>query len=226
MTKMGCLAVALMVSGTVSAQDFAALAAQCAPNIAVDTLRAIVKTESSFNPYAIGIVPKPELKEVNDGLMKRRPQTLQEALSLARDLQAHGYTFAVGLGQINTIHLPSMHLTLAEAFDPCNNLKASAQILSTCYQRAIERNSEKSVALKDALSCYYSGSFTVGYRHGYVDRVLTNAGIKSQQIEVPSLQDTLNAGSNSQTAKKQPQHEEEMVISRKQGKEKPHGLVF
>ena len=36
--------------------DFNALAQECAPQTAPATLAAIVRTESGFNPYAIGVV--------------------------------------------------------------------------------------------------------------------------------------------------------------------------
>lgn len=39
-----------------SYSNFKELASQCASNIAFDTLEAIVKTESSFNPYAVAVV--------------------------------------------------------------------------------------------------------------------------------------------------------------------------
>ncbi|EFW77706.1 hypothetical protein PsgB076_27095, partial [Pseudomonas savastanoi pv. glycinea str. B076] len=46
---------------------FLALAMQCAPSIHPATLTPIVKTESSFNPYAIGVVGK---------VLPRQPQSL------------------------------------------------------------------------------------------------------------------------------------------------------
>lgn len=53
-------------------ESFNSLALRCAPNIAVDALKALVKTESGFNPYAIGVVGSNELQ----------PKNLQEAVFL------------------------------------------------------------------------------------------------------------------------------------------------
>ncbi|MBY0365149.1 MAG: hypothetical protein K2X12_02820 [Burkholderiaceae bacterium] len=36
--------------------DFLVLAQQCAPGVHMDTMRRIVHVESSYNPYAIGVV--------------------------------------------------------------------------------------------------------------------------------------------------------------------------
>ena len=223
------IAVIALLLGTQAAadDDFAVLARKCAPQVAYDTLQAIVRTESSFNPYAIGIVPKPELKEVNDGLIKRRHDTLASSVALARDLQTHGYTFAVGLAQINSVHLPGMGISLEQAFDPCTNLKAAAAILTSCYQRALKVSNDKSRALKDSFSCYYSGGFTVGYSHGYVEKVLRNAGI-TEKPSVPSIHATLepdaadkNGGSHAEL-----QPSDELVISRKNRAPDAKGLVF
>ena len=191
-----------------AADDFESLAQKCAPQVAVDTLRAIVKTESAFNPFAIGIVPKPELKEVNDELISRRHDTLESSVALAEDLRAHGYTFAVGLAQINTVHLPGLGLSLKQAFDPCTNLKAAASILT---------------------SCYYSGGFSVGYRHGYVDKVLRNAGIAiPEQPSVPSIQETLNPDSvvPHEDKKAKTGETDGLVISKKDRASRDKGLVF
>lgn len=212
-----------------AADDFESLAQKCAPQVAVDTLRAIVKTESAFNPFAIGIVPKPELKEVNDELISRRHDTLESSVALAEDLRAHGYTFAVGLAQINTVHLPGLGLSLKQAFDPCTNLKAAASILTSCYQRALKVSKDKPRALKDSFSCYYSGGFSVGYRHGYVDKVLRNAGIAiPEQPSVPSIQETLNPDSvvPHEDKKAKTGETDGLVISKKDRASRDKGLVF
>ena len=39
-----------------NAESFDDLAGRCAPNVSLDTLKALIKTESSFNPYAIAVV--------------------------------------------------------------------------------------------------------------------------------------------------------------------------
>ncbi|MGP5829257.1 transglycosylase SLT domain-containing protein [Pseudomonas aeruginosa] len=46
--------------------DFMVLAQQCAPTVAPQTMAAVVQVESSFNPYAIGVV---------GGRLQRQPKS-------------------------------------------------------------------------------------------------------------------------------------------------------
>jgi len=142
--------------------DFAAMAELCAPDIHVQTMRSIAAVESSFNPFAIGVV---------GGQLQRQPRSLAEAVATANMLETEGLDYSVGLIQINRKNFARYGLTLRTAFDICNNLRTGAAILRDCLERAGDRPS----ALGDALSCYYSGNFKTGYRHGYVAKVL-NAG--------------------------------------------------
>src|SRR5271163_2302233 len=72
--------------------DFVALAQQCAPQVSPVTMAAIVRTESGFNPYAIGVA---------NGRLVRQPASLDEAVSTARALAAGGWNFSAGLAQVN-----------------------------------------------------------------------------------------------------------------------------
>jgi type IV secretion system protein VirB1 len=156
---------------------FLSLAAACAPQVHADTVRAIVAVESSFNRYAIGVV---------SGSMRRQPASLPEALATARALKKDGWNFSVGLAQINVGNFGRLGLNLERAFDPCANLGALQAVLMECFNRADAPSGEQ-VALRRALSCYYSGNFSTGFRHGYVARVETAArNQQSNQFEHPS----------------------------------------
>lgn len=164
------------------------LMAQCAPEVNPITLKAVIKTESSFNPYAIGVV---------GGNLVRQPHTLEEAVATAIDLEKKGYNFSLGLGQVNRYHLANLGETYQTVFDICTNLKAGSQILRSCYQNAYARNHDKQQALRAAFSCYYSGNFTWGFRShtvgkpSYVQQVLANAETEAQPIEVvPAIKRT------------------------------------
>jgi type IV secretion system protein VirB1 len=146
--------------------DFMALAQQCAPQVAPATLAAIVRTESGFNPYAIGVV---------HGRLVRQPQTLEEAIATARSLQAQGWNYSVGLAQVNQANFTRYGLTLDTAFMPCRNLAAGAAILSRCFDAAQSATRATQQALRASLSCYASGDWAKGYRTGYVQRVVANA---------------------------------------------------
>ena len=170
--------LALSVIEPVFADDFGELAKRCAPEVSEDTLRALVRTESSFNPYAIGIV----------GGGSRQPKAFHEAMAIIAQLELEGKNYSVGLAQINKKNFSKLGINASGALDACTNLKAASKILSDCYQRAQNRSGSNS--LHDALSCYYSGNFQTGYRHGYVDKVRANAGISTLTAPVvPSIRE-------------------------------------
>jgi len=146
--------------------DAIELIAACAPRIHPSTAAALVRVESSFNPYAIGVV---------DGLLARRPRSRAEAIATAGALQRGGWNFSAGLAQINVHRWPSVGLTLQTAFDPCANLRAMQAILLECFARARLARAREQDALGAALSCYYSGNFDTGFRHGYVRKVVEAA---------------------------------------------------
>ena len=140
---------------------FAALAMACAPMVHTHTAQALVAVESSFNRHAIGVI---------GGVLDRQPRNLAEALATANHLQANGWNFSVGLAQINLRNFERLGLDATTAFDPCENLRAMQTVLAECF----ERSSLKALpqpALRQALSCYYSGNFVTGFRHGYVQRI-------------------------------------------------------
>ncbi|MGX7006060.1 lytic transglycosylase domain-containing protein [Caballeronia sp. KNU42] len=146
--------------------DFNTLAQACAPEVAPTTMAAIVRTESSFNPYAIGVVR---------GHLVRQPRNLGEAVATVHALELAGYDYSVGLAQINRAHFDAYGLMPEAALEPCRNLAAGADILSRCFERARAISSGPQQALGASLSCYASGNFVTGYRVGYVQRVGANA---------------------------------------------------
>ncbi|WP_430421451.1 lytic transglycosylase domain-containing protein [Methylibium petroleiphilum] len=150
------------------ASVFLALALACAPQVHADTARALVSVESAFNPWAIGVV---------GGALVRQPRHRAEALATAKALRDAGWNFSVGLGQINVGNFDRLGLTVETAFEPCANLAAMQTVLAECFDRAGGSASKAmdQVALRQALSCYYSGNFDTGFRHGYVRKVVIAA---------------------------------------------------
>ena len=151
------------------ASVFLALALACAPQVHADTTRALVSVESAFNPWAIGVV---------GGALVRQPRHRAEALATAKALQAAGWNFSVGLGQVNVSNFERLGLTLESAFEPCTNLSALQAVLGECFDRArtsVLTGPMDQAALRKALSCYYSGNFATGFRHGYVRKVVVAA---------------------------------------------------
>lgn len=146
--------------------DFYQLATQCAPNVAVGTLRALADVESSFNPYAIGVV---------QGRLVRQPRNLLEGISTVKQLQAKGMRFSAGLIQINSENWRAYGLNHERVFQPCANMRAAQGILTSCYTRATKTSDVPQVALRKAISCYYSNNFVTGFKHGYVQKVVARA---------------------------------------------------
>jgi hypothetical protein len=137
-----------------SVQEFEALARQCAPSVHPATLAAVVKTESSFRPYAININGSRQLP--------RQPANQAEAIATAEYLLANGYNFDSGLGQINSTNVRKFGMAWTEVFEPCANLTAAARVLTECFVRASDGEPNDQAALRNALSCYNTGNFTRG----------------------------------------------------------------
>ena len=146
--------------------DVAVLVLSCAPLVAQDTAHALIQVESGGNPFAIGVV---------GGALVRQPKSLPEAVATVTALESAGWNYSVGLGQINKRNFERYGLSPATAFEPCANLTAMQGILGECFFRASRRTGRREspqAALRDAFSCYYSGNFLTGHRHGYVGKVL------------------------------------------------------
>ena len=107
--------------------DFNVLSHMCAPQVAPATMAALVRTESSFHPYAIGVV---------HGHLLRQPSNQAEAMATARQLERSGYNYSVGLAQINRSNFERYRLTSDSAFEPCVNLAVGADILARCFEAA------------------------------------------------------------------------------------------
>ena len=150
-----------------SAATLFALASQCAPTVAPETVLAIIQTESSSEPFALN---------VNGGRQPVRQSNAADAAATARRYVAAGYSVDLGLGQINSRNMGWLGLTWETVFDPCTNVAALGRVLTTNYNSARAGRDPQS-ALRVALSMYNTGSQTRGFQNGYVAKVVGNAGI-------------------------------------------------
>lgn len=126
--------------------------------VPAEVMHHVVNVESSYNPYAIGVV---------GGRLVRQPKTLQEAVATARMLESRGYNFSLGLAQVNRYNLTRYGLDSYEkAFEVCPNLQAGSRILAECHQRSGDWGK--------SFSCYYSGNFITGFKHGYVQKIFAS----------------------------------------------------
>lgn len=160
--------------------EFNELAQRCAPWVAAETMAAIARTESNFNPLAIG---------VNGGeRLERMPTTKAEAVITAKFLLAQGHNIDVGLTQINSTNFEKVRLTVEDLFDPCKNLAAGATILQWNFAQASTQEKDPQAALHKAFSIYNTGSSTKGFQNGYVQKVLDSAIALQQPPTVPAVQ--------------------------------------
>lgn len=150
-----------------SATALLALASQCAPSVAPETVLAIVQTESSGDPFALN---------VNGGRQPARQSNATDAAETAQRFLAAGYSVDLGLGQINSRNMRWLGLTWETVFDPCTNVAALARVLTTNYN-AVKAGRDPQSALRVALSMYNTGSQTRGFQNGYVAKVVGNAGV-------------------------------------------------
>ena len=132
--------------------SFNQLAEQCGSTVHPDTLQAVARVESKFNPYVIGVV---------GGALKKQPETLSEAIAAANKLHREGRNFSMGLMQINKKNLAHFGLNYETVFHPCKNVATGAAILQECFKRA---GGATQAHLQKAFSCYYSGNFGTGFK--------------------------------------------------------------
>jgi type IV secretion system protein VirB1 len=137
------------------------LITHCAPNVGPRTMAAIVSVESSGNPYAI---------DDDDTHTTYMPTSEPEAVLIIRRLVAEGHNFDAGIAQINSSNFLQEHLNLETVFDPCRNLAAGSDILTSAYGQAkktlwighaprslFEAHAQEQLALYHAFSTYNSG---------------------------------------------------------------------
>lgn len=145
-----------------------------------DVMHHVVKVESSGNPYAIGVV---------GGRLQRQPKNLVEAVATAKMLEEKGFNFSLGLAQVNRYNLKKYGLHSYEhAFQACPNVKAGSRILRECYNRAKDWGK--------SFSCYYSGNFVTGYKHGYVQKIFSSMGHRKKvllQNAIPVINNAASA---------------------------------
>lgn len=154
-------------------QSIQQLVMQCAPEVHPDTMLKIIKLESGFHPFVIGVNETPRTVH--------RFNNSQDAARKARQLIAEGKSIDMGLGQINSLNLPLLKMTPEQVFEPCENIRAAALILTEAYSRTSGKSRDQREALDQALSIYNTGKPDRGIRNGYVGKV------RAQRYQVPAL---------------------------------------
>ncbi len=143
---------------------FLDLAQTCAPFVASETLAGVVSLESRFAPFNI---------RINSGRpLKTQPATKAEAIETATSLVAEHHEIQLGLGGIGVEELQKLKLSIADAFDPCLNLQATATLLDGYYRLAVKAGADPARAEQVMLQSYYGRDDpSVGAMVNYDDQV-------------------------------------------------------
>ncbi|MBS9783433.1 MAG: lytic transglycosylase domain-containing protein [Pasteurella sp.] len=136
-------------------------------------MSAVVLTESSAYPYAVGVVGH---------YLNRQPNNKKEATELVRTLKKKKINYSVGLAQVNQSNFANYGITESNMFDSCTNITVGSRILKSCYDQYKDWDK--------AYSCYYSGNPTTGFKHGYVKKVKHNFGKLLKEIKSENNNDT------------------------------------
>lgn len=169
------------------AGSFVDLAQHCAPQIAVETLAAVVSIESNFQPFAIRIN--------SDHPLDNQPLTRSEAIETAAILIAEGHDVDLGLGGVNSGDLNRLGLSVTDIFDFCLNLKATATLLDGYYQVALRAGATDADAQSTMLRSYYGRSdASAGEIIGYDSKVLAERDRLSGVLDKILLTEGQRAG--------------------------------
>lgn len=156
--------------------DMPALIQECAPSVPNVLMQSLVRKESAFNPYAIGMDSK-------QGAVKQ-PSNLQDAINTVNQLKKEGRTFSIGLAQIHIANVEKLNLTLEQAFEPCVNLHAGELILWSFYKKAVKYGYQDSSALWAMLRGYNSGDINGAVSNQYASDILRNANMSSAATSI------------------------------------------
>lgn len=139
--------------------------AQCAPQVSPVLMHALVRTESSWNPLAIGPdAGQPAIAQ---------PSTLEAAVKTVKQLQASGGKFSLGLAQIHISNVTQRGMTLEQAFDSCSNLKLGQTILFEYYDKALKEGYAGVDAVWAALRGYNSNRVNSTVSDQYATKIFT-----------------------------------------------------
>ncbi|MBT2304011.1 transglycosylase SLT domain-containing protein [Variovorax paradoxus] len=172
-----------------------ALLDQCAPQVSPVLMQALVRTESAWQPLAIGM-------DKAQGSVKQ-PATMDEAVATAKALAAAGRKFSVGLAQIHVSNVGLYGLTWEQAFDPCQNLAVGQKILWNFYHRASASGYSGVAAIWAALRGYNSGGVDRSVSNDYASRIFAYMSSQPPQMQLGSgialpLQKSVSAPNGSQ----------------------------
>lgn len=135
--------------------DYNHLLQHCTNGVHPVVMHGIISQESSFNPFAIGVV---------NGRLSYQPKTHSQAVAAVHALRSAKKNYSMGLAQVNQMHMKRFGFTPESIFQPCANVKAGATIFKECHRLAKMKLGNSANSYGAALSCYYSGNFQTGFK--------------------------------------------------------------
>jgi len=132
-------------------------------NVPTTIVKAIIKTESLNKKFAINV------NRNGKSFVTFIPNKEEQAIKFASAFINAGFSVDVGLMQLNSNNFKELNTTLQEAIKPCKNIELATTIFYNFYKQT-NPNINKLERLKLSLSAYNTGSFTNGFKNGYVDK--------------------------------------------------------
>ncbi|HDX6248774.1 TPA: lytic transglycosylase domain-containing protein [Campylobacter fetus subsp. venerealis] len=132
------------------------------PNVDTVIIRQIIQVESNNNPLAINV----------NKIGSFTPKTKDEAVNLAKEYIAKGYSVDIGLMQFNSKNLNStlfLNYSIDDLLDVCKNIKAGSDLFYLAY-KSTNQNLSKTQRISKALSIYNTGNEKSGFNNGYVKK--------------------------------------------------------
>jgi type IV secretion system protein VirB1 len=174
---------------------------RCAPAIDTRLITHLVRQESAFNPYAIGLDGK--------AVLKPQPRTLASAIAKVEELITANQQFSVGLSQVHISNVRRYGLTWEQAFDSCTNLQYGQRILRDFHSEALKAGYKDGDAVFAALRGYNSGRIHSNVSNGYATTILNNVINGATVVRSPHLAATVNSvkgGRNDSPASRPARH--------------------
>lgn len=144
--------------------DYLALAQHCAPDLDSALVVRLVRRESSFNPYAIGLDGRESLKP--------QPQNFAQAVETAERLIQQGIGFSAGAGQLHITNIRRFGLTWRQVFHACTNLSYAQKIFLYYHGKAISAGLQGDDAVFASLRGYNSGNINAAISNNYAAAIL------------------------------------------------------
>lgn len=159
--------------------DYVAVAQHCAPRIDTALVVRLVRRESGFNAFAIGL----------DGraVLKPQPTSFDAAVQAAERLIQQGVKFSAGPAQLHIDNIRRLGLTWRQVFHPCTNISIGEGIFLDFHRKALAAGYRGDEAVYAALRGYNSGNINAAISNNYASAILARPR-PSMASSAPRLQ--------------------------------------